>query len=228
LIFKPGLVEKILTGKKTMTRRPVKAGENVCLRSARSPRAPRYVPEAGQYVVGREYAVQKGRGGHEVARIKITGVRIERLGDITHDDAVAEGFKRTTDFFDYWERTHRRVDHDQLVWVLTFERVDVEPERYLGRRGGYTEQPQLALTSGEEHKRPPAAVPAGWQEKHSTDRRYAFEEERTKSLDQRVRDAIARAEEEGIDISRHRSALAKRVEALERELRKLQTRSRAA
>lgn len=218
MIFKPGLVEKIIAGKKTMTRRAVKAGETACVLNLERT-ATRFVPGC-RYVPGRDYAVQKGRGGVEVARIKIELVRLELLGEITPTDAIAEGFKTTDHFFAYWERLHGQVDSEQPVWAMAFKLVLEERERYLGRRGGYTERPQLALTVGEDPKRPPAAVPASWQEQHSADRRQQFSEQRSgMPLEERLRAAREEAARRGISVARHEAAIEQRVQALERMLR---------
>jgi hypothetical protein len=236
VIFKPGLVEKIIVGKKTMTRRPVKDGETACALDINRTTT-RFVPGC-RYVPGRDYAVQRGRGGSEVARIRIVTVAIEQLGDITPEDALAEGFARTRtgspldEFFAYWKRLHRRVDRAEWVWAIRFELTQEQRVRYLGRRGGYSETLQFAL--GEDTAAPtpdePAAEwapPAAWQADHSARRRMALEDAKTKQLDERLADALAEAERAGIDVNRHRGAIARRVEALERDLRKAKTRAAA-
>lgn len=88
MIFRPELVRDIRAGRKTATRRPVKAGKPC-----------RYRP-------GKSYAVQPGRGKSATCRIKVTSVTRELVGDITHADAVAEGFRTTDDFKAYWIALH--------------------------------------------------------------------------------------------------------------------------
>ena len=76
-----------------------------------------------------------------VARIwlKVTDVRVERLQDMTDDDAEAEGcFDYTSTalgFFDVWDSTIKKSDLDRYgwnanpwVWVIKFERCE-KPER---------------------------------------------------------------------------------------------------
>jgi len=46
-----------------------------------------------KWAVGRTYAVQPGRGQAAVARIRLTGIRLERVQDITEEDAWKEGFE---------------------------------------------------------------------------------------------------------------------------------------
>lgn len=77
----------------------------------------------------------------EAARIwlKVTDVRVERLQDMTDDDAEAEGcFDYTSTalgFFDVWDSTIKKSDLDRYGWnanpwvlVIKFERCE-KPER---------------------------------------------------------------------------------------------------
>jgi hypothetical protein len=229
VIFKPGLIEKILAGKKTMTRRPVRDVHALACHFDPHRTTTRFVPGM-PYVPGRDYAIKPGRVAAGVARVKIIGLQLELLGEISPTDAVAEGFKRTDDFFAYWERLYGRVDREQWVWVISFELVREERVRYLGRRTGYTDNPQLALKEDPADELADRAwsVDADWQRAHSAERRAAFEQEREQTLEERLASAIRDAEESGVDINRHRTAIAKRVEALERDLRKTKTRASAA
>lgn len=104
MIFRPEIVEKILAGEKTETRRVVKEGKPC------------------PYKVGRDYAVQRGRTKPGVARIRVLEVRREHLGQMTHYEALREGFSGTGEFFRYWEKLHGRVVPDLVeVWVIRFE-----------------------------------------------------------------------------------------------------------
>lgn len=77
----------------------------------------------------------------EASRIwlKVTDVRVERLQDMTDDDAEADGcFDYTSTalgFFDVWDSTIKKSDLDRYgwnanpwVWVIKFERCE-KPER---------------------------------------------------------------------------------------------------
>ena len=103
---------QVLAGRKTQTRRVVKAGQPC------------------RWVVGKTYAVQPARTQRAVGRIRITDVRRERLGDITPSDARAEGFDTIDEFVQTWTRLHGRFDPEVIVWVVTFE--PVEPEEGAG------------------------------------------------------------------------------------------------
>ncbi|THJ35971.1 hypothetical protein E8K88_01440 [Lampropedia aestuarii] len=64
-----------------------------------------------------------------VARIwlEITGVRVERLQDISHDDAMAEGMAwddAIHDFQKTWESTGGDWDANPWVWVIDFKRIE--------------------------------------------------------------------------------------------------------
>lgn len=104
MIFHPDLAEKVLSGEKTVTRRPIRTRS---------------------YEVGKTYAVQLGRGKPEIGRIRILGAWEETLDEIvgTPNDAAKEGFSTVWDFFQRWEQIYGRVDFDEIVWRLEFELV---------------------------------------------------------------------------------------------------------
>lgn len=109
MIFRPELVEKILAGEKTQTRRAV----------SDNPRSP-WWRERCRHREGRHYALQPGRSKHAVAQILVTDVRRVRLGGINLDDARAEGFADVQAFVDYWTAMHGSFDVRALVWRVTF------------------------------------------------------------------------------------------------------------
>ena len=106
-----------MTGEKTQTRRIVNPYQTLTDGVLTSYRRTKYA-------VGKDYAAQPGRGKKSVARIRITGIRSEPVGDITHADAVAEGFTSIVEFLLTWRSIHgKHADLSQIVWVFTFELV---------------------------------------------------------------------------------------------------------
>lgn len=76
MLFKPELIEKIVTGGKTQTRRPVKNGE--VLRQIENPHGGYkpvgvYQNNRAKMLIGRDYAVQPGRGKAGALFIPNTG-----------------------------------------------------------------------------------------------------------------------------------------------------------
>ena len=99
MIFKPGQRAKVLDGTKTMTRRRLPC----------------------RYRAGGWYKAQPGRGKKHVCHIYVTGVRTERLGDITYGDARREGFDSGHSFVGYWRRIHGGFDSDERVAVIEWD-----------------------------------------------------------------------------------------------------------
>lgn len=60
--------------------------------------------------------------------LEITGVRVERLQDISETDAIAEGIKRVDDpigsFRSLWESTGGDWQANPWVWVIDFKRIE--------------------------------------------------------------------------------------------------------
>ena len=75
------------------------------------------------YTVGKTYAVQPARGKPAVARIRITGMRLEPVTSITIEDAIAEGFESCEEFLNAWVEIHGKSGLNKMVWVLEFELV---------------------------------------------------------------------------------------------------------
>jgi hypothetical protein len=67
----------------------------------------------------------------EAARIflRVTGVRVERLQEISEAEVLKEGFiYRKPDFKDYWNKLNAKRgfgwDSNPWVWVIEFERAE--------------------------------------------------------------------------------------------------------
>jgi len=117
-------LENVLASKKTQTRRLVKPGETLhCVRTLLGDVATVHIPGKRKiYEVGKAYAVQPGRGKKAVAYIQITGLRKERVQDVTRKDARAEGFRSRREFLETWQQIHgKKADLSAEVWVICFE-----------------------------------------------------------------------------------------------------------
>lgn len=101
MIFHPDLLEKILSGEKTQTRRLVYWGKPC-----------RYQP-------GRTYAVQDGRGRPGIARIYVLSVTKVPVGSITKADARAEGFRSPVAFYERWRQMYGHASGN--CWRIEFE-----------------------------------------------------------------------------------------------------------
>jgi len=104
LLFKPYHIEPILTGKKTQTRRVWK-----------KPRV-----KVGNIYRAKTHLFSK----NYFALLRITGLRKEKLGDMTEEDAIAEGAKSLTHFREIWQDIHGSWNPEQEVWVVEFEVVE--------------------------------------------------------------------------------------------------------
>lgn len=108
ILFRPEHVEPILSGRKVQTRRLGKRRWNVGAIHACYTRPP------------------FARGGAEpFCRVRITGVRLESLWDLTMDGVHAEGYDTFEEFQDVWDAINGdgSFDSDPDVWVVEFEVV---------------------------------------------------------------------------------------------------------
>ena len=70
--------------------------------------------------------------------LRVTGVRAERLQDITEDEKTAEGMRpgwQHYNFYELWDSTIKPADRplcgweaNPWVWVIEFERISRPPE----------------------------------------------------------------------------------------------------
>lgn len=120
MIFKQVLVDQILAGNKTMTRRPV---------NFENPKS-HYWHEKCRYRPGSKMTVQANYNGPAPASGVVTGLRRERWKDIGEGDAEREGFtQRITDtdyrtarmeFIDYVRMLYPDLDLNDECWVIEF------------------------------------------------------------------------------------------------------------
>jgi len=119
----------ILEDKKTATRRLVNPNDRLLDN-------PKRVEANGRikWQVGRTYALQPGRGQKAVGRIRITDIHKQPLGQMTIEDAVAEGYPSLDDFRQIWLQIHDDFDPDLAVWVITFTKEPTAEEKARAER----------------------------------------------------------------------------------------------
>lgn len=103
MIFRPDMIEPILAGRKTQTRRPAPVGTEC------------------RYKVGQDYAVQPGRSKRSIARIRIVSIDRVPVGSLTVEDARAEGFRSPQGFYDRWSEFYGGIFG--YCWRIEFELV---------------------------------------------------------------------------------------------------------
>jgi len=103
ILFKPEHVGLILAQHKTQTRRTGDRRWNV-----------------GSTHQARTNMPWQGTEGY-FADIRILDVRRERLGDISEEDVMAEGYDTLAEFREVWRGINGRWNPDERVWVVEFE-----------------------------------------------------------------------------------------------------------
>ena len=59
--------------------------------------------------------------------LRVTDVRVERLSEITDEQALKEGLASRADFISTFLKIYPSCTEESWVWVVSFERVEVEP-----------------------------------------------------------------------------------------------------
>lgn len=174
MIFRSELVRAIARGAKTQTRRPVK-GDQPC-----------------RYKVGKSVAVQPGRGRPAALRIVITAVRQEPVGEITFEDARAEGFRTPTEFRLAWVAIHdsawlaRPVKEPCDCWTHhdgEHFRLRERTEREILARfeARHASRPVWVISFEQDHSEPARFLSAGWPDYTSSPAMAARDEQQAVS-----------------------------------------------
>jgi hypothetical protein len=106
MFFKPEHVQPILAGLKTQTRRKIN-------RTGRCP-----------YKEGNVYQARLNYKDKPFARLLITGVRRERLADMTEEDCILEGYGGKDGYRRIYEKIYGRFDENEMLWVIDFETIE--------------------------------------------------------------------------------------------------------
>jgi hypothetical protein len=117
--------QKVLSGVKTQTRRPAKSSEELWTTEYYD-KMPEKVLRQGKRVkwrTGQRYAVQPGRGQKGLGWIELLDIRFQHLGNISEEEARAEGFASLEEFIRAWLEIHGNYDPEQPVWALEFRLV---------------------------------------------------------------------------------------------------------
>ena len=104
-------LEQVLSGKKTQTRRRIRPGRKFV------------------YQAGKTYTIQPKRSQSAVARFEALAVRKQQLGEMTQDEAVAEGFGSIAEYQELWVRQYGSFNPDKEVWVIEFKLKENENTR---------------------------------------------------------------------------------------------------
>lgn len=110
MIFRPELAAKVLAGEKTVTRR----------RPSKNMRSPWYIGRCSLHV-GKQAAVQPGRGQPAVCQVRIRSVGLDGWpGWISEREARAEGFESPAAFVEMFERLGGKLHTGDLLWRVEF------------------------------------------------------------------------------------------------------------
>lgn len=238
MIFGSKLYRLVLEGKKTQTRRPAKIyepparGYTVSKGRARGHQASQSVEFEGvryrqQYIAGKTYAVQPGRGKKAKVRIWVLEAAIVPLLPIPFADVREEGFKTTEDFLTYWESMHGTRE-SVPVWRIRFELAGDE-DRFMAAQHGklhpeqYVHSPASAVPDDE----PTPVVPAGYQARISGEARERDKQRNIeKWTDERetIAESIKRLKDDPVT----KAACGPQLRAFERHLEVMDQRLRTA
>lgn len=101
MMFDVYTVSQILAGNKTVTRR---------MPSGRRPAVPNHY-----------HKLKIDRTTNTYGLILILSCELEKLSELTNEEAIKEGFNSREHYLKYFRHLNGDVDEDQLVWRIEFE-----------------------------------------------------------------------------------------------------------
>lgn len=101
MMFDVYTISQILSGNKTVTRR---------MPSGKRPAVP-----------GNIHKLKIDRTKKTYGLIKIESCELEKLGDLTEEEAIKEGFNNKKHYMNYFRYLNGDVEEDQLIWKIEFE-----------------------------------------------------------------------------------------------------------
>lgn len=159
---------------------------------------------------GHDYPVSPGKGKPASCRLRVLSAAVERLGDLTYRDAVAEGFKTTGAFKVAWIRAHDHAwikrelvdlaaifdDHCSCVdWILV-KRFDTH----------WADQLAHVITFARVVDEPRFMAPQGRGSDYTTSRTWSIDPS-AECVDEAFQDRIsAKASEQGAAMRRQARA----------------------
>ena len=117
-------LDKVLSGEKTATSRIVKPGDAAHSLTTGEIFAVSRHCQTGLdrliYALGKDYAIQPGRGQKAVGRFLVTGIERYDVRTITHERARLEGFSGVFAFLDVWTSMHDPTFHARWAGELRY------------------------------------------------------------------------------------------------------------
>lgn len=119
--FRPELATKIHQGHKWQTRRLFQDGDEAEVDMFGNIVAVRRKGRI-KWRVGRNEAIQPGRGKHQICKRHVERIRLMTIAAITPEDAIAEGTKGRASFLELILNINKRAHLTDLAWAIDFER----------------------------------------------------------------------------------------------------------
>lgn len=222
--FRSEFIGQIRRGEKTQTRRPYK-GTRCSYQAGHF-----YVIERVE-TVREEFKDAEGqtRIRYEDVRasldehIEVLAVHKQALGDLSEEDAEAEGFPDRESFLDYYEAEYGSQDPASFVWVIEF-RLAGDVPMFLARQQGQADPPQYVSSPAraiDDAERVDPAYLSRWAERAheqaEQQRELRRARDRQLEVEDRLARARARAREQGRDISKHLRVIERRLDEIERD-----------